>query len=137
MGKRGKGGGKSPRGAGPNGGERNRQDTGQNGDERNRHDAVPESGRRSLEETVQKVADSLERAKLGAYVDLMSRPGRLIYLNLLGGLFRGMGMAVGFTLLGALVIYVLTRNFVSKLPVVGDFLGELVWIIQQYLKGKS
>jgi hypothetical protein len=46
-------------------------------------------------------------------------------------------MAVGFTFLGALVIYVLTRNFVSNLPVVGGFLGELVWIIQQYLKGKS
>lgn len=86
---------------------------------------------------MQKVSDSLERAKIGEYVDLMNRPGRLIYLNVLGGLFRGMGIAVGFTVLGALVIYVLTRNFVSNLPIVGDFLGELVWIIQQYLKGKS
>ena len=94
-------------------------------------------GSRSLHDTMQKVSDSLERAKIGEYVDLMNRPGRLIYLNVLGGLFRGMGMAVGFTVLGALVIYVLTRNFVSNLPIVGDFLGELVWIIQQYLKGKS
>jgi hypothetical protein len=94
-------------------------------------------GRRTLQETLTKVADSLERAKIGEYVNLMNRPARLIYLNVLGGLARGMGMAVGFTLLGALVIYVLTRNFLVNLPVVGDFLGELVYIIQQYLKGKT
>ncbi len=124
LGKRGRGGGKDSGAAARDGGKSSSQD------------AAPHGGR-SLQDTVQKVADSLERAKLGEYVELMSRPGRLIYLNLLGGLFRGMGMAVGFTILGALVIYVLTRSFISSLPIVGDFLGELVWIIQQYLKGKS
>jgi len=92
---------------------------------------------RSLEKTLQQVSDSLERAKIAEYVELLNKPRRLIYLNLLGGLARGGGMAVGFTLLGALLIYVLTRSFLVNLPVVGDFLGELVWIIQQYLKGKA
>lgn len=98
---------------------------------------MPGPPKRTLEETLVRVSDSLERAKLGEYVSLMSRPGRLIYLNIVGGLARGMGMAVGFTLLGALVIYILTRSFLVHLPIVGGFLGELVWIIQQYLKGKS
>ena len=97
----------------------------------------PPRTRRSFEHTLFEVADSLERAKIGEYVDLMNRPGRLIYLNLLAGIARGIGMAVGFTLLGALVIYVLTRSFLLNLPIVGGFLGELVWIIQQYLKGKT
>ncbi len=47
-----------------------------------------------------------------------------------------MGLAVGFTVLGALLIYVLTRSFILNLPLVGNFLGELVWIIQQYLKAR-
>jgi hypothetical protein len=92
---------------------------------------------RSLEETLIKVADSLERAKIAEYVEMMQRPARLIYLNVLGGLFRGLGMAVGFTLLGALTIYVLTRSYVTNLPLIGNFLGELVWIIQEYLRGKG
>ena len=96
---------------------------------------VPDEGRkRSLEETMLRVSDSLERSKIGQYVDLMNRPGRMIYLNLMGGLFRGVGMAIGFTLLGALVVYVFTRSFLVNLPVVGKFLGDLVWIIQQNLK---
>ena len=64
----------------------------------------------------------------------MDHPWRLVYLNLLGGLFRGLGTAVGFTFLGALIIYVLTRIFVPNLPLIGNFLGELVWIIQEHLR---
>ncbi|HHW18054.1 MAG TPA: hypothetical protein GXX30_04045 [Firmicutes bacterium] len=89
-----------------------------------------------LEKTLIKISDSLERAKIAEYVDLLNRPRRLIYLNLLGGLSRGVGLAVGFTLLGALVIYILTRSFLLNLPIIGNFLGELVWIVQQYLRQK-
>ncbi len=91
---------------------------------------------RRLADTLQSVSDSLERAKIAEYVGLLNRPGRLIYLNSISGLFRGLGMAAGFTILGALLIWVLTRSFILNLPIVGNFLGELVWIIQQYLKGK-
>jgi len=89
-----------------------------------------------LEKILMEISDSLERSKIAEYVDLMNKPGRLIYLNLLGGVSRGIGLAIGFTLLGALVIYLLTRSFILNLPIIGNFLGELVWIIQQYLRGK-
>ncbi|QUL98724.1 MAG: hypothetical protein IMF26_01150 [Candidatus Fermentithermobacillus carboniphilus] len=89
-----------------------------------------------LEKTLIKISNSLERAKIAEYVDLLNKPWRLIYLNLLGGLSRGVGLAVGFTLLGALVIYILTRSFLLNLPIIGNFLGELVWIVQQYLRQK-
>jgi hypothetical protein len=91
---------------------------------------------RSLEETVRQISDSLERSKIAEYVDLLNHPWRLIYLNLIGGLSRGVGLAIGFTVLGAMLIYILTRSFILDLPLVGNFLGELVWIIQQYLKAR-
>jgi hypothetical protein len=93
--------------------------------------------KRTLEDTLARVSDSLERAKIAEYVTLMSRPRRLIWLNILAGLARGAGLAVGFTLLGAMIIYVLTRSYILNLPIIGNFLGEIVWIIQQYLKGKG
>ncbi len=89
---------------------------------------------RGLEDKLAWIASYLERSKIAEYVDLMNKPGRLVYLNLLGGLARGVGLAVGFTVLGALVIYILTRSFLLNLPVIGQFLGELVYIVQQYLR---
>ena len=91
---------------------------------------------RALDDKLAWVAWHLERSKIAEYVDLMSKPARLVYLNLLGGLARGVGLAVGFTILGALVIYILTRSFLLNLPVVGQFLGELVYIVQQYLRSR-
>ncbi|HHY12637.1 MAG TPA: hypothetical protein GX529_08405 [Firmicutes bacterium] len=99
-------------------------------------DAHHEPRLRSLEETVRQISDSLERSKIAEYVDLLNHPWRLIYLNLIGGLSRGVGLAIGFTVLSALLIYVLTRSFILNLPLVGNFLGELVWIIQEYLRAK-
>lgn len=96
----------------------------------------PERRLRSLEDTVRRISDSLERSKIAEYVDLLNHPWRLIYLNLIGGLSRGVGLAIGFTVLGAMLIYILTRSFILNLPLVGNFLGELVWIIQQYLKAR-
>lgn len=107
------------------------------GDKKSRADDKNGSHRRSLEDTLIKVSDSLERAKIAEYVNLLNRPRRLLWLNLAGGLARGAGLAVGFTLLGAMIIYVLTRSYIMNLPIIGNFLGELVWIIQQYLKGKG
>ena len=55
--------------------------------------AVQEEGgrgrKRTLEDTLARVSDSLERAKIAEYVTPMSRPRRLIWLNILAGLARG------------------------------------------------
>ena len=42
---------------------------------------------------------------------------------------RGLGMAVGFTLLGALVIYLLQRLVLLKLPLISDFIAQLVRLV--------
>ncbi len=91
---------------------------------------------RNLEDTVRRISDSLERSKIAEYVDFLNHPWRLIHVNLIAGLARGVGLAIGFTLLGATLIYIMTRSFVLDLPLIGNFLGELVWIIQEYLKAK-
>lgn len=80
-----------------------------------------------------KLAFLLERARIAEYVQLLESPKRLIYLNFIAGLARGFGMAVGFTLLGAVVIYLLSRTFVTNLPVVGKFIAEIVAIVQDDL----
>ena len=50
------------------------------------------------------------------------------------GLARGMGMAVGFTLLGAVLVILLQRLAQQNLPVIGDFLAQIVTIVQRRLE---
>ncbi len=86
-----------------------------------------------MEEKLNKIAMTLENAKIAEYVDFINNKKRLLYINFIQGLARGFGMAIGFTALGALFIYILQSLIKLNLPLIGDFIAELVRIVQENL----
>lgn len=93
----------------------------------------PDLGER-LEHRLREVLLALEKSRLAEYLELLERPRRLIYLNLLAGLARGLGMAVGFTILGAVVIWMLRSSFLANMPVIGSWIAQLVRIVEMELR---
>jgi hypothetical protein len=97
---------------------------------------VDERERRILEALRDKITElsiNMEKMKLAEYVQLLEQPGRLLYVNFLSGLARGVGVAVGFALLGAILIMILQRLVMLNLPVIGGFIAEIVAIVQSRL----
>lgn len=90
----------------------------------------------ALKQKIDELSLNLERMKLAEYVELLNKPKRLLYINFISGLARGLGIAVGFTLLGALVLFILQRIVVLNLPLVSDFIATLVRLVQLQLEGK-
>ncbi|WP_069650195.1 DUF5665 domain-containing protein [Caloranaerobacter ferrireducens] len=88
---------------------------------------------KELEKKIHEIALQLEKAKIAEYVDILNNRRRLLYINFIGGLARGFGMAVGFTILGAFVIYLLQKMISWNLPLIGDFIADLVKIVQENL----
>lgn len=76
---------------------------------------------------------ALEKASLAEYVELYHRPKRLLFLNFLAGIARGFGLAIGFTVVGALFLYGLGKLASWNLPVVGEFIAEIARIVQYEL----
>lgn len=74
---------------------------------------------------------ALERARLGEYVELMQRPLRLMYLSFLGGLARGFGIVIGFTVIGAVAVYILQRAVALNLPGISRVIARLIILVQQ------
>lgn len=81
-------------------------------------------------EVLHEISNQLERAKLGAYMDLMQNPFRMIILNFFSGLARGFGIAMGFAILGAVVIYLMQRLVVLNLPIIGGIITDLVKLVK-------
>jgi hypothetical protein len=79
---------------------------------------------------------AIEKMKLSEYVELLNNPRRLFYINFFAGVARGLGMAVGFTILGALMLYTLQRLQVLNIPIIGGLIAEIVRIVQGNLSIK-
>ena len=77
---------------------------------------------------------AMERLRLADYVRYVDDRKRMFWFNFLGGIARGVGMAVGFTILGALLVLVLQDLARRNLPLIGDALAEIVRVVQRQME---
>ena len=80
---------------------------------------------------IQRLADYFERLNIERLTQLLQKPWRMIGLNLVSGMARGAGIAIGFTILGAIIIYLLGRLTLLNLPLIGDFIAEIWSYVNQ------
>lgn len=90
----------------------------------------------SLRDKVSELATNMEKMKLAEYVDLLHSPWRLLWVNFTSGIARGLGIAVGFAILGAILVIVLRKLVALNLPVIGGFIAEIVDIVQSQLRSR-
>lgn len=74
-----------------------------------------------------------EFAGLTEYIEYLQNRRRLLFTNFIAGMMRGMGFAIGFTILGAVVVYIVQKLALANLPGIGDFFVEVVRIVQMKL----
>jgi len=89
---------------------------------------------RRLNEKIDELSVNMEKMKLAEYIEMMENPRRLLYMNFMMGLVRGFGMAIGFTILAALVVWFMQRLLVLNLPLIGDFIADIVRLVQYELQ---
>ncbi|CCQ92401.1 conserved hypothetical protein [[Clostridium] ultunense Esp] len=69
----------------------------------------------------------LEKVQLDDFLYNYTQPMRIIILNLVAGITRGLGFTLGTTLVVAVLVVIL-RNFVT-LPIIGEYIADLIDII--------
>lgn len=74
----------------------------------------------------------IERSRIREYMTLTDSKRRLFVINFVAGLGKGFGQAIGFTMLAAVVFYML--SFWIKLPIIGAFIAKLLDIVENYRK---
>ena len=80
---------------------------------------------------LERIANHIEKMRLGEYVEMMNRPGRLIWTNLLIGISRGVGLTVGATLVIAVLFKILSALIAMNIPYLTDLLQDVVQIIKE------
>jgi hypothetical protein len=113
-------------------GERgDRPDAGREGGRGGQAEDAGKGGGKEQQPLLERLALALERARIGEYVNLAQDPLRLIYLSFLAGMARGLGMVVGFAVLGAATIWVAQRLVAINLLGIGRLIAQLIRIVQE------
>ncbi|MGI6587581.1 MAG: DUF5665 domain-containing protein [Peptococcia bacterium] len=89
---------------------------------------------KSLENKLENLTLAVEKIKIAEYVEFLNNTRRMLVTNFLAGIARGLGMAVGFTILGALLIYLLKQVVLLNLPLISDFIADVVQLVNESLK---
>ncbi len=80
---------------------------------------------------LERLALYLEKMNVAGYVELLQRPARLLFLNFAAGLARGLGIAIGATLIFALMIELMRRVILLNIPGIGGFVAQIVKIVEE------
>ena len=54
----------------------------------------------------------------------------IIKRNIIAGIFRGIGTGIGFTIITAIIIYFLQRIVRLNIPVIGEYINDIIEIVQ-------
>ena len=82
---------------------------------------------------IDKLNKNIQGKTLAEYIEMIRSPKRMIFVNFLAGLARGLGIAIGATLLGSIFLYCLFRLAHLNLPIIGEFIAKIVEIVQLHL----
>lgn len=111
--------------------------SGQKGAEEEAEAISPEEKLSAVYRLTKELALQMEKSRIADYTQLLHSPWRLIWLNVLSGTARGVGIALGFTFFAATIIYVLQMLGALNLPIIGDYIADIVRIVQHQLELKT
>lgn len=69
---------------------------------------------------------TLERINLTGYVEYLDSKKKLLWNSFLIGVARGLGSAIGFSLLGALVVFIFVETGLINMPAIQQYLGNIM-----------
>lgn len=80
------------------------------------------------------LVERFEKIRIDAFLCYAANWKRRLMADFFSGIVRGIGFSIGFSLLSALILFLLKNAALTNLPVFGRFLAELVRIVELNLK---
>ncbi|SDD40749.1 DUF5665 domain-containing protein [Sporomusa acidovorans] len=79
---------------------------------------------------LERLVNRLEAMRIADYMELLERPARLIFTNFVAGIARGLGIAIGASLVFALLLSFLKQLILLNIPGIGGFIADIVRFVE-------
>ena len=95
-----------------------------------KNDSVQQKSAKEKISQLEKLADRLERMRVGDYVTNLNKTSRLIWLNLISGISRGVGLTIGATLVIAIIFKIISALISWNVPYLSDAMKDVLDMMQ-------
>ncbi|MDO4540027.1 MAG: DUF5665 domain-containing protein [Syntrophomonadaceae bacterium] len=82
-----------------------------------------------IESKLEQMSKDMYAAGMVEYIEMVNNPRRFYWRNFVMGIARGFGMAIGFTIIAAVIIYVMRQVMALNIPLIGDFIADITEIV--------
>lgn len=86
---------------------------------------------RKLNQKIDKISKILEKSNIIELSYVIGNKKEILKRNLIAGIARGVGIGIGITLITAIIIYLLRRLITLNIPVIGDYIADIVEIVER------
>jgi len=83
-----------------------------------------------IEKKIDKLLNDLEKANIIELSYILGNKKEILKRNLIAGIARGVGIGIGVTLVTAIIVYFLRRLIMLNIPVIGDYIADIVKIVE-------
>ena len=90
--------------------------------------------KKRLNNNIEKLINKLENKNIEEIFFILGNKKEIAKRNFIAGIFRGIGIGIGVTIVTAVIIYFLQRLVKLNLPIIGQYINDLVDIMQTIKK---
>jgi len=94
---------------------------------------MKEEERDEIMKKLEEISERIQGLNLAEYIEMVRSPRRMLVINFVSGLVRGLGIAIGATVLGAIFLIILLDLAESNIPLIAEFVARIIKIVETYL----
>ena len=87
-------------------------------------------GKNILNQNIERLLAILEKKNIEQLVYILETKKEIAKRNFIAGIFRGIGIGIGVTVITAIIIYFLQRLVRLNLPGIGKYIYDIVEIVE-------
>lgn len=79
---------------------------------------------------IDKLNENLLKSNIIEISQLLGNRRKLLIVNLISGISKGIGIGIGVTLITAILVWILQKIVMLNIPIIGKYISDIVEIIK-------
>ncbi len=84
-----------------------------------------------LNTSINNLIETFQKSNIEEWTYIFGSKKEIIKRNLIAGIFRGVGIGIGVTIITAMLIIILQKIVTLNIPIIGEYIADIVEIVQR------